>query len=99
MVALTRPLIRTTATGRLGDPSGHILPLCFVTEVESGPPKGPFAMFGRKDYTQEELDNAKTAVNTQIAAYKQLAKVVDGAASDLRSRLLSRPSNLSSSTT
>jgi len=29
MVALTRPLIRTTATGRLGDPSGHILQLCF----------------------------------------------------------------------
>jgi len=39
-------------------------------------------MLGRKNYTQEELDNAKAAVNKQIAAYKQLVKVIDGAPSD-----------------
>jgi hypothetical protein len=38
-------------------------------------------MFGRKDYTQEELDHAKTAVNTQIAAYRQLATALEGAPS------------------
>jgi hypothetical protein len=39
-------------------------------------------MLGRKDYTREELDNARTAVNTQIAAYKQLTKVGDSAPAD-----------------
>jgi hypothetical protein len=39
-------------------------------------------MLGRKSYTPEELDHAKTAVNQQIAAYKKLAKAVDGATSD-----------------
>jgi hypothetical protein len=39
-------------------------------------------MFGRKDYTQEEIDNAKTAVNSQIAAYQQLTRAVDGAPAD-----------------
>jgi hypothetical protein len=38
-------------------------------------------MFGRKDYTQEELDHAKTAVNTQIVAYRQLATALEGAPS------------------
>ena len=36
-------------------------------------------MLGRKDYTQEELDHATTAVNQQLAAYKKLADAVDGA--------------------
>jgi hypothetical protein len=39
-------------------------------------------MFGRKDYTQEEIDNAKTAVNSQIAAYQRLTRAVDGAPAD-----------------
>lgn len=34
-------------------------------------------MLGRKDYTREELDNAKAAVDNQLAAYKKLAKAVD----------------------
>ena len=34
-------------------------------------------MLGRKDYTKEELANAKTAVDQQVAAYKKLAKAVD----------------------
>jgi hypothetical protein len=33
-------------------------------------------MLGRKDYTQDELDNAKTAINQQFAAYKKLDKAV-----------------------
>jgi hypothetical protein len=35
-------------------------------------------MLGRKDYTQEELDNATGAVKQQLAAYKKLVKAVDG---------------------
>jgi hypothetical protein len=35
-------------------------------------------MLGRKDYNPEELDNAKTAVKKQLAAYKKLAKAIDG---------------------
>ena len=35
-------------------------------------------MLGRKNYDPEELDNAKTAVEQQLAAYKKLAKAVDG---------------------
>jgi hypothetical protein len=31
-------------------------------------------MLGRKDYTQEELDHATTAVREQPATYKALAK-------------------------
>jgi hypothetical protein len=34
-------------------------------------------MLGRKDYTKEELDHAKTAVDQQVAAYKKLAKAID----------------------
>jgi hypothetical protein len=41
-------------------------------------------MLGRKDYKQEELDHAKTAVNQQIAAYKKLVKAIDGATSDAK---------------
>jgi hypothetical protein len=36
-------------------------------------------MLGRKDYTQEELDHAKSAVEQQLAAYKELLKALDGA--------------------
>jgi hypothetical protein len=39
-------------------------------------------MLGRKNYTQEELDHAKTAIDQQLAAYKKLVKAVDGATSD-----------------
>jgi hypothetical protein len=34
-------------------------------------------MLGRKDYTQEELDNATTAINKQLAAYQKLANAID----------------------
>jgi hypothetical protein len=34
-------------------------------------------VLGRKDYTQEELDNAKAAIDEQLKAYKKLAKAVD----------------------
>jgi hypothetical protein len=39
-------------------------------------------MLGRKNYTQEELDHAKTAIDQQLAAYKQLVKAIDNATSD-----------------
>jgi hypothetical protein len=39
-------------------------------------------MLGRKSYTQEELDHAKTAIDQQLAAYKTLVKAIDGATSD-----------------
>jgi hypothetical protein len=42
-------------------------------------------MLGRKDYTQEELDAARTAMSEQLTAYKQLAKAVD-ATSDAKAR-------------
>jgi hypothetical protein len=42
-------------------------------------------MLGRKDYTQEELENAATAINKQFAAYWKLAKAVD-ATSDSKAR-------------
>ena len=39
-------------------------------------------MLGRKTYTQEELDHAKTAVAQQLTAYRKLVKAIDGATSD-----------------
>jgi hypothetical protein len=36
-------------------------------------------MLGRKDYTQEEVANAKTTVKRQLAAYRKLAKSIDAA--------------------
>ena len=39
-------------------------------------------MLGRKDYTQEELDQATTAVKQQLAAYKKLVEALDGAGDD-----------------
>ena len=39
-------------------------------------------MLGRKDYTQEELDHARRAVDQQLAAYKKLVKAVNAATSD-----------------
>ena len=39
-------------------------------------------MLGRKTYTQDELDNAKAAVDQQLAAYERLAEAIDGATSD-----------------
>jgi hypothetical protein len=43
-------------------------------------------MLGRKTYTQEELDNARTAIDQQLAAYKKLVKAIDGATSDPKVR-------------
>jgi hypothetical protein len=39
-------------------------------------------MLGRKDYTQEELDQATRTVKQQLAAYKKLAKALNGAGDD-----------------
>jgi hypothetical protein len=39
-------------------------------------------MLGRKNYTQEELDHAKTAIDQHVAAYKKLVKAVDNVTSE-----------------
>jgi hypothetical protein len=39
-------------------------------------------MLGRKDYTQEELDQATRTVEQQLAAYKSLVKALNGAGDD-----------------
>jgi hypothetical protein len=39
-------------------------------------------MLGRKNYTQEELDHAKAAIDQQLAAYKKLVRAVGGATKD-----------------
>jgi hypothetical protein len=41
-------------------------------------------MLGRKDYTKEEFDNARTAVDQQLAAYRELVKAINGAAADAK---------------
>ena len=37
-------------------------------------------MLGRKDYAKEEITNAKTSIDRQMAAYKKTVKAVDAAA-------------------
>ena len=39
-------------------------------------------MLGRKDYTQEELDQATRTVEQQLAAYKSLVKALNGPGDD-----------------
>src|SRR5436305_4403157 len=39
-------------------------------------------MLGRKDYTQEELDQATRTITQQLKAYKKLVKALDGAGED-----------------
>jgi hypothetical protein len=39
-------------------------------------------MLGRKNYTREELDHARAAVDQQLAAFRSLVKVVGGAPQD-----------------
>ena len=39
-------------------------------------------MLGRKEYTREELERARDAVNQQLAAYRELVKALDGAGED-----------------
>jgi hypothetical protein len=39
-------------------------------------------VLGRKDYRQEELDHARTAIDQQLAAYKKLVGAIDGATDD-----------------
>ena len=41
-------------------------------------------MLGRKDYTKDEVDHARRAVDRQLAAYKKLVKASDGATSDAK---------------
>jgi hypothetical protein len=43
-------------------------------------------MLGRKDYTREELDHAKSAVRQQLAAYRKLIKALEGADDDPKVR-------------
>jgi hypothetical protein len=40
------------------------------------------AMQGRKNYTQEEIEQGRATIGQQLAAYKKLARVVDSGASD-----------------
>jgi hypothetical protein len=35
-------------------------------------------MFGRKNYSRDELDRASSAVEQQFAAYKKLVKAIEG---------------------
>jgi len=44
--------------------------------------KGCYAMLGRKNYSQEELDHGKAAVDQQLAAYKTLVKALASATTD-----------------
>jgi hypothetical protein len=39
-------------------------------------------MLGRKDYTREELEHARSAVNRQLAAYRKLVAALDDAGDD-----------------
>lgn len=39
-------------------------------------------MQGRKDYTKEEINHAKTAIVLQLAAYKKVANAIGGAPPD-----------------
>ena len=41
-------------------------------------------MLGRKSYTQEELDHARTAIDEQLAAYRKLVEAIDDGAPDPR---------------
>src|ERR1700730_1984571 len=41
-------------------------------------------MLGRKDYTREEVDHAKKAIDQQLNAYKKLANAVANATSDTK---------------
>ncbi len=39
-------------------------------------------MLGRKNYTQEEIDQGRAALNQQVAAYRKLVKAVAGTTTD-----------------
>jgi hypothetical protein len=41
-------------------------------------------MLGRKNYTQEEIDQGKVALDHQLAAYKKLVRAVAGTSADLK---------------
>lgn len=41
-------------------------------------------MLGRKSYTQDELDHARSAVTEQVAAYKKLVKAIEATPADPR---------------
>jgi hypothetical protein len=43
-------------------------------------------MLGRKDYTQEEFDNGKSAIKQQFAAYKKLAGEIAGGTTDKKNQ-------------
>jgi hypothetical protein len=46
------------------------------------PTKGRYALLGRKNYNQEELDHAKSAISQQLSAYKKLVKAIDNGEAD-----------------
>jgi hypothetical protein len=41
-------------------------------------------MLGRKTFTQDEIDHAKSVVDQQLAAYTKLVKATDGATSEAK---------------
>jgi hypothetical protein len=41
-----------------------------------------YAMLGRKDYTQKELDHSKAAIDQQLAVYMTLVKAVASKTTD-----------------
>ena len=43
-------------------------------------------MLGRKDYTKQEFDHSKAAVEQQLAAYKALVKAIDGSSADKKAK-------------
>ncbi len=44
-------------------------------------------MLGRKTYNQEELDHARSAIDRQLAAYKQLVAAIDTSDADVAAGL------------
>jgi hypothetical protein len=61
--------------------SCHILRRRFVRRVTTARRRDALPSFGRKDYTQDEFDQAKSAVADQLDTYKKLATLVGEARS------------------
>jgi hypothetical protein len=56
-------------------------------------------MLGRKDYTQDELDNTRTTIDRQLATYRTLVEAVTAATSEEKvSTALERSTTSSSAT-
>ena len=48
-------------------------------------------MQGRKNYTKEEIEQGRTAISQQLAAFKELAVAADGAAGETTTRSALEP--------